>query len=239
MPRQSSTLLRVSALGAAAYLASNAFVTVAPSAQSSYQAVSQAPRAPAPAATGSRQLAGRRQASRRKFVACRANEKEENPYDVIGVERGASQKDARKAFRKIAVKEHPDVKPDDPDADKKFQRLVAAYNLIMGDELMADELTEIRVQATKEYKEKMNNELNKGANLTYQGPARAIQGAATVAFFGVLYYFTTLDPATLNSILSPTPTRPPGMQRVYTSSTSSSQILMDKSMSASTSSKSP
>ena len=42
-------------------------------------------------------------------------------YEVLGVDRGASDQDVKKAYRRIAMKYHPDRNPDDADADSKFK----------------------------------------------------------------------------------------------------------------------
>ena len=54
-------------------------------------------------------------------------------YEVLGVPRGSSQDEIRKAYKKLARKLHPDVKPDDPDAQKKFAEITEAYE-VLGDE---------------------------------------------------------------------------------------------------------
>jgi DnaJ-class molecular chaperone len=56
-----------------------------------------------------------------------------DPYDLLGVARGASQKDIQKAYRRLAKKLHPDLNPGDKTAQRKFQDLSAAYD-ILGDE---------------------------------------------------------------------------------------------------------
>lgn len=56
-----------------------------------------------------------------------------DPYELLGVARGASQKDIQKAYRRLAKKLHPDLNPGDKDAQRKFQDLSAAYD-ILGDE---------------------------------------------------------------------------------------------------------
>jgi len=54
-------------------------------------------------------------------------------YDVLGVERGASTAEIRKAYRKMALASHPDKNPDDPEAKQRFVRVAEAYE-VLGDE---------------------------------------------------------------------------------------------------------
>jgi DnaJ-class molecular chaperone len=56
-----------------------------------------------------------------------------DPYQVLGVAKGASQADVKKAFRKLAKQHHPDRNPNDPRAKEKFAELNAAYEIV-GDE---------------------------------------------------------------------------------------------------------
>jgi len=53
-------------------------------------------------------------------VVCRPTTADEDYYKVLGVERSATERDIKKAFRKLAVKYHPDKNKDDPSAEKKF-----------------------------------------------------------------------------------------------------------------------
>ena len=56
-----------------------------------------------------------------------------NPYDVLGVAKGASQADIKKAFRRLAKKLHPDANKSDPKAAARFSELNSAYE-ILGEE---------------------------------------------------------------------------------------------------------
>ena len=56
-----------------------------------------------------------------------------DPYDVLGVAKGASAKDIKSAFRKLAKKYHPDQNPEDPKAKERFAAANQAYEIV-GDE---------------------------------------------------------------------------------------------------------
>ncbi|HEY2446093.1 MAG TPA: J domain-containing protein [Rhizomicrobium sp.] len=55
-----------------------------------------------------------------------------DPYEVLGVSKAASEAEIKKAFRTLAKKHHPDTKGGDSGAQKKFQEISAAYD-ILGD----------------------------------------------------------------------------------------------------------
>jgi molecular chaperone DnaJ len=57
--------------------------------------------------------------------------KKRDYYEVLGVERSASGEDVKRAYRKLAVKFHPDKNPDDPHAEEKFKELGEAYDVLM------------------------------------------------------------------------------------------------------------
>jgi molecular chaperone DnaJ len=57
--------------------------------------------------------------------------KKRDYYEVLGVGRNASEEEVKRAYRKLAVKFHPDKNPDDPHAEEKFKELGEAYDVLM------------------------------------------------------------------------------------------------------------
>jgi molecular chaperone DnaJ len=51
-------------------------------------------------------------------------------YDVLGVPRGASEQEIKRAYRKLARKHHPDVNPGDKVAEGKFKEISEAYEVL-------------------------------------------------------------------------------------------------------------
>ena len=51
-------------------------------------------------------------------------------YEVLGVDKSASEDEIKKAYRKIAIKYHPDRNPDDPKAEEKFKEAAEAYSVL-------------------------------------------------------------------------------------------------------------
>jgi molecular chaperone DnaJ len=51
-------------------------------------------------------------------------------YDILGVEKTASQEEIKKSYRDLAKKTHPDVNKDDAEAEEKFKKLTEAYSVI-------------------------------------------------------------------------------------------------------------
>jgi molecular chaperone DnaJ len=51
-------------------------------------------------------------------------------YEVLGIERGASNGEIKKAFRKLARELHPDVNAHDPKAEEKFKEAAEAYEVL-------------------------------------------------------------------------------------------------------------
>ncbi len=58
-------------------------------------------------------------------------------YETLGVERGADAKELKLAFRKLAMKYHPDRNPDNPNAEQSFKDLNEAYGVLKNGEKRA------------------------------------------------------------------------------------------------------
>lgn len=55
-------------------------------------------------------------------------------YDILGINKDASQAEIKKAYRKMAVKFHPDKNPGDEEAESKFKKAAEAYEVLGNEE---------------------------------------------------------------------------------------------------------
>ncbi len=58
-------------------------------------------------------------------------------YEILGVERSASQEDLKKAYRKLAMQYHPDRNPDNKEAEEKFKEAAEAYEILSNEDKRA------------------------------------------------------------------------------------------------------
>ena len=64
-------------------------------------------------------------------------ENKRDDYEVLGVEKGAGAEDIKKAYRKMAMKYHPDRNPGDKVAEEKFKEVGEAYEVLSDDDKRA------------------------------------------------------------------------------------------------------
>src|SRR5512138_582314 len=57
-------------------------------------------------------------------------QKKRDYYEVLGVNRDASEEEIKKAYRKLAMKHHPDRNPDSKDAEERFKEAKEAYEVL-------------------------------------------------------------------------------------------------------------
>lgn len=58
-------------------------------------------------------------------------------YEVLGIDKGANDIDVKKAFKKLALKYHPDRNPDNKEAEEKFKEINEAYQVLSNSEKKA------------------------------------------------------------------------------------------------------
>ena len=55
-------------------------------------------------------------------------------YEILGLDKKATDASIKKAYRKLAKKYHPDSNPNDKEAEKRFKEVTEAYNVLSNKE---------------------------------------------------------------------------------------------------------
>ena len=62
-----------------------------------------------------------------------------DPYEVLGIQRGATDDEIKKAYRAKCKRWHPDLNPNDPTAEEHFKEVQAAYDAITKGDTRSEE----------------------------------------------------------------------------------------------------
>ena len=68
-------------------------------------------------------------------------------YEILGVEKGASQKEIKMAYRKLSLKYHPDRNKDERDGEK-FKEIIEAYQFLRREEKNRYKISEVDIEST-------------------------------------------------------------------------------------------
>lgn len=68
-------------------------------------------------------------------------------YEILGIEKGASQKEIKIAYRKLSLKYHPDRNKDDKDSEK-FRQVIEAYQFLRLEEKRSYRKSQVDVEST-------------------------------------------------------------------------------------------
>jgi|GEM_PF-1555410 curved DNA-binding protein CbpA len=63
---------------------------------------------------------------------------------ILGIKESASEKAIKKAYRRLAMKWHPDKNHDDPAAEERFREIQQAYEYLINDKIPLNQITEFQ-----------------------------------------------------------------------------------------------
>lgn len=68
-------------------------------------------------------------------------------YEVLGIQKGASQKEIKMAYRNLSLKYHPDRNKDEKDGEK-FKEVIEAYQFLRREEKQSQKKSEVDIEST-------------------------------------------------------------------------------------------
>lgn len=112
-----------------------------------------------------------------------------DPYEVLGLPKGAAAKDIKKAYRKLARQFHPDLHPGDKALEEKFKEVSAAYDFLSEDERKAKyDRGEIDAAGMPRAERRFYRDFAEaGGGTRYNDPGTAFQGAEDLDIFAQLF----------------------------------------------------
>lgn len=105
-----------------------------------------------------------------------------NYYDILGIDKNATKKQIKKAYRKLSMKYHPDKKPNDPIATEKFKEINQAHQILIDETKRRDYDLQMPDEKTPEPPQ----ETPKQTTTYYTEPEKPIR-------VNVYEFFTNLD----------------------------------------------
>lgn len=109
----------------------------------------------------------------------------DDPCRVLGVSSSASQDEIKKAYRRMAKKYHPDLHPNDPDANRRMNEINEAYDMLTNPEKYAAKQAQQKAQAQRQNGGYYGQSDRQQGYNPYQGPG----GWATDFDFGDIFGF--------------------------------------------------
>jgi len=83
-------------------------------------------------------------------------------YEILGIERNATQKDIKKAYRNSAMKYHPDkVGHVTPETEQMFQKIIDAYTVLSNDKTKGDYDDSLKLKDQEKYSRETMNQTRK------------------------------------------------------------------------------
>lgn len=114
----------------------------------------------------------------------------DDPYQVLGLSKGASEQEIKKAYRKCAKQWHPDLHPNDPAAARKMNEINEAYDMLMNPEKYAarEAAKQQQQQQRASYQQQQTNQTGYRGSGQQQNPGGRYSDFDFDDFFGFGFY---------------------------------------------------